>query len=102
MRSNKLPDASSKQNDRNFSTSQILLMRNTLIGGYEDLKALLLCGIEKGTVLQSIPAMGPAFLHTVAAEAGHNASRRAVIEQNAHSETTDGSLGCESRIQEPP
>lgn len=51
MRPNELPDASSKQNDRNFSTSQTLLMRNTLIGGYEDLEALLLCGIEKGSVL---------------------------------------------------
>jgi hypothetical protein len=46
MWSKKLPGATSQYDDSDFSTSQILLVTDTLVRRQENLKASRLCGIK--------------------------------------------------------
>jgi hypothetical protein len=53
-------------------------------------KASRLCGIKHFAVLQAIPPLRSAFRYGMSPQGASNSSGRAVVEQNAHSETTDG------------
>jgi hypothetical protein len=85
-----LPDATSQNDDCDFSSPQILLMTDALVSRQKYFKASRLCGIKQFAVLQPIPPLRSAFLYSMAAQGGRNSSGRAVVEQNAHSETTYG------------
>ena len=78
------PSALAKDANRDFSTRQILLVPKIPVGGDKHIESGGFRGVQQLTVSEGIPAMRADFLDRVTLQGARDASRRTVVEEDAH------------------